>query len=966
MKKSSLLICLYICLVFCYSAGATELDGVYKQWGNYNYILEPGLRIYYPDSVKDAMPRIAASFARVRKNILETFGKDLNYEATVILDDHDDTVNSTAESNFDWIKLSIIDEMDVLSSRSYSLEKRFALSYANAMIKRKTSRASNAWQRKIAMLLIPQWFIDGMALNYAFPLDSLHYSRLLDMARHGRLYTLNELATITSQGTVKKEEMQFQAHSMLNFWDKTYKKGADLDAVSEIVSELLRHPKTFDKLFKKHYGVTMNEAYNAYKEYYFSKSVDCASFDTLSLLDVDYSNIESKFFRSYTRISDNERVWVSSQRYTTENYDLFYRKGIEKPVILEKNVHPALIYNADRKEIIIGCYGVNGRREKRLSLYAIDLKGKRRRISETAGCFKPLGIKDGRVYYVSVKGGVTRIMSAAIGINEINYVNCDFGDTKNNASHLNCDSTLDRIMPAKKSDDNSHFVKKVKHNKTERCEMNLGSIIRPLDLAMDCDNNRIFITFQNTEFETQLAVLPLHTQNLEKDCKLLFGFKGDVRALKYFDGRMWCACDADHSTTQLFAYNEETSSLEKHTSIPGGVWDVSMTDPEMKSIELATIENGGFVLMTMPYSKEPLETIKVEKSILDNEFKLYEIEPHKYQAEYHTSRWKPVLGRDSQGYVLGIYNHRTDRLGRTNIVIAPTFGLKSHDWGYTASFMKRFDMVKATIDSRDSSKKVSYMETDYYERTISHKFYLEYPLELSTNIKAGIDLSKRSITKIEKSKYGLVPTEGKDHSLFVELQKKAIRTEPYNDIFPRKGRNVLLKYKHGMDDLFGGDMLYDSISLKWDEYYPLNNAYVLTLGTYIAEDDKKNNIRRPDDLSLGGDTYMRAYDGSYKMGDKLRYAYMSVARPINIEFPRKMSWIRNEFTSLGLFLEVGDVINDGDFKWSYDRGIELRSKILMVKRIPIEIVAGYAKQNGRNKHNSYCNFTIADLAEIFQ
>ena len=81
-------------------------------------------------------------------------------------------------------------------------------------------------------------------------------------------------------------------------------------------------------------------------------------------------------------------------------------------------------------------------------------------------------------------------------------------------------------------------------------------------------------------------------------------------------------------------------------------------------------------------------------------------------------------------------------------------------------------------------------------------------------------------------------------------------------------------------------MSYDSISLKWNEYYPIDDYCVFTINSWIAQDNKHNGIRRPDDLSLGGDEYLRAYESSYKSGDKLRYACLNLARPINFELPQ--------------------------------------------------------------------------------
>ena len=91
-------------------------------------------------------------------------------------------------------------------------------------------------------------------------------------------------------------------------------------------------------------------------------------------------------------------------------------------------------------------------------------------------------------------------------------------------------------------------------------------------------------------------------------------------------------------------------------------------------------------------------------------------ESNRYKTEYHDSLWKPVLGKDSEGRVLGIYNYRSDRLDRSAITIAPTYGLKSNDWGYTSTFMKRFDLLKASVSLNNNTVLKGYMDTDYYEK----------------------------------------------------------------------------------------------------------------------------------------------------------------------------------------------------------------------------------------------------------
>ncbi|NLF95675.1 MAG: hypothetical protein GX569_02990 [Candidatus Riflebacteria bacterium] len=177
---------------------AVELNDVYRQLGDYKIVATSGIRLYYPVSAEKAIPRVVDSFARVRANLLSSFPGQANFEATVILNDHDDRISSSSDAEFDWINLGLFEEIGVLSTRAYSLEKRFAMSLANIMILRTLAASSNSWRRKLAIIAVPQWFMDGLALKYAFSLDSIHFSRLLDMARQNRLYSLDQLSTILS------------------------------------------------------------------------------------------------------------------------------------------------------------------------------------------------------------------------------------------------------------------------------------------------------------------------------------------------------------------------------------------------------------------------------------------------------------------------------------------------------------------------------------------------------------------------------------------------------------------------------------------------------------------------------------------------------------------------------------------------------------------------------------------------
>ena len=91
-----------------------------------------------------------------------------------------------------------------------------------------------------------------------------------------------------------------------------------------------------------------------------------------------------------------------------------------------------------------------------------------------------------------------------------------------------------------------------------------------------------------------------------------------------------------------------------------------------------------------------------------------------------------------------------------------------------------------------------------------------------------------------------------------------------------------------------------------------------------------------------------------------------MARPVKIQLPKQIGWLRNEFSTLGIFWEMGDTVNQGKFNYDYDRGVEFTSSLLLFKRLPLSIKAGYAVKNGQKGHGTYCDLFIEDLVEIIK
>lgn len=897
-----------MCFASLLPSTAVELNDVYKFLGKYKITRADGIRIYFPDSASEAMPRILDRLIEVRKRFDKTFPEQKGFEATIILSDHDDRVSSSSDPDFDWINLGMFEEIGALSTRGYSLEKRFAIRLSNILLLRTLASANNSWKRKLGTLSVPQWFLDGLTLHNAFSLDSIHMSRLLDMARSKRLYNLARLNTIVSQSTLIKEEMRFQAHSMIEFWDKTFKKNAGID----LMKSVMKRPTGFKRLFKRTYGVSLNEAFKKYQQFVedrcreFKNEADCGP------VFVEEKEIGGQFFRSLRYLSPEEKIWVSSRRYSSETYDLYYKDGSRRAKILMKNVHPLLFVDYFSREIIIGKYWVNEKKQRRLGLWSITPEGSEKCLVNEPGSFKPLGKKFGRIFYTCIKSGITKIMSTD-------------PEFKNST----------------------------------KVEFSFPASIRPLDVALSKSCRDIYYVIGTPDFKKRLVVVSMRNDDKELKPRELFNSEGDIRALSVGEDKIWFAAEKDFYTTQLFSISNENLLIKKHSSLPGGVWDLNLNDGAM---QVVTLSDGGF-WPTMVSAQIDYGTIASEPIIVAIK-DLRPVKSSEYKSEYNTSYWKPILSEDEEGAVFGIYSYRTDKLGRSNIVVAPKFGFKSKNWGYQGAYTHRFGLFKVSASIVDDVKEKSYLANNYFERNRTKILDLEYPLSLATTVSVGMNLTKRGIAKIPENG-NPYPTVGRDHSFYGTINHRAIRTEPYWEVFPRKGRTINAYYKRG-NEFLDGEMNYDSMGLKWSEHFPLKKNWVVTGRVWIAEDDKENNIRRPDDLGIGGNEYLRAFDSAYKSGDSLRAFSLHLGKPIPFQFPRMFGWIYNEFMAAEVFAEMGDVRTGQKFRFLFDKGAEIRMQALLFKRIPLRLRMGMAWQNGGKESKSYFAVEVADLSDLFQ
>jgi len=913
MMLKNIIVCL-IMLIFInfgiHAVYAVELDEVYKFIGPYRIVASDGLRVYYPESCVKSIPRVLLSLQRVKKRLENFFPEQAKSEISVLLTDQDDRDNSSTDATFDLITLGLFEEMDSLSSEGYSLEERFALRLAHIYILKNLGSARVGIRRRFGLLSIPQWFFEGLALHYAFPMDALHTSRLLELSRLDRLHGLDDFDSMIDKDSLTREELKSQVHDMMDFWHSKTEENSGI----RILKAMSARPIIFEDYFQKVFHMSVKEAFRAYKEH-MKELCTIKDRSTLEIPPTLENYGGGKFYQSLRFLASDTCLWVSSRRHSEEVYDLWKKNGAHKPRPVLKNVHPALWVDTASESIYVGRFGVTSQRQRRLSLWRIPREGTPYCLIAEPGSFKPLGIFNGRLFFMNIASGRVRLMST------------------------------DPVLSGK-----------------AREEFVFPDELRPLDLAMD--ENGLFLYFLlRDENKSRICRVPLNEDASFKSW-VVYSQIGMIRKIVIDKNGIWFCGEADFNTLQLFKLEQiGDGELFQCSRIPGGIWDFCVKGDDIFAI---TIRQDGFwPIRISKKALKKIESFKREEEIALNMVSFPPIEGKKYTKEFRSSYWLPKINRDDQGAIFGVYSYKADRLDRNRLVVSPTFGYKSRNWGYMADLMERWGLFKTGVTLQDQVIRKSYLSNSYYERVRSSDLHFSYPFNLSTLLTVGGNLTHRGIAKFP-DRGGAYPTGGRDHSVYGSVFHRAIRTEPYWEIFPRKGRVLQASYRKGLD-VFSGQLKYDSFSLRMEEYFPLQDDWVFTIRGWAAEDDKEGDIRRPDDLSLGGSDFLRGYPGSVRYGDSLRAYSFHFTHPIPLNVSVFRQWIHKQIIVGELFWENGDARYSGrKFSYLQDRGIEIRAKGLLLRRLPITIRWGTAWPNDGGPRHGYWGVDVSALTGLVQ
>lgn len=923
-----LIICvLFINLCFYSTSFAVELDLNKVFCGKYYVIASDNLRIYFPEDLCNSIDYLLSEFIYIKNKLLNIFPDQKDCEIPIILSNKDDLIENYLEINNDIIILPLFNDYSYFSIRSLTLYERFSLHLAYLYLLRSISSAYNAFKRKLVLFALPTWFLDGLAFYLAFDTTTVQKSILLDLARNKRLYTLSELDGYKNKRDKTKEEMIFQMHDMFAFW---HKRANNKNAGIKMVKNLSANWNLFDNLFKKHFNRSIKNAFN---EYFFYMNEECQkkpecykiikpekelSYNKLDITPAEY--LQNPIIIQYKDGSFNKeiiKIWVSSKRYSTEVYDLYYSKTtiangkqITFNKVLLKNIHPKILYSEDKKLVFAAKYHTTKNLQKKLYLYQIALlddntgsKPKVTRIINVAGSFFPIKLYQNKLYFLIYKNSLPIL--ASVTIDEKNQIHSDF---------------------------------------PYKVEYKFNKYLPILDLAIDPEKNSIYFITQN-KLEYLLCILENYsktsaTTNTKANFKILFKSKNKIFNLIFRKKALYFLHEKDFQAFQLnqLVFSESGITINTLTSLIGGVWSYNFIDDF--SISAVTLNNGLMFVYKITVFPIIGYCYKIDLSDFEiNDCSSMLTDINKYYKDFEERFLLPHVSKEYNSYAVGLYSYRSDTLNRYSMNILHSYGLGSRKYGYYVNFIKNTNYKEnLSFELQDRILEQNYLSKDYFERNRSINCTLYKYINLSTKASFGVNISKRNIDECREVVE--LPTEGYDNSMFIRLEKKAIKTDPFSEEMPKDGTKFEFEAR-ATPNFLKSNVKYNFINLKLELYEPIDFKNFLVFKFWIGEDNKKNNIRRPNDLYLGGNEYLRAYNNSYLTGNSLRYFCVEFNRPIKIKLPILEKYLLPELTFLKIFGEIGDAKDKSrSFHFLRDYGLEFRSIGLLFRRIPISLTYG--------------------------
>lgn len=892
--------------------------------GRYSLYKGDSFRLLFPEAMKPRIAAIASLLEKQTAFVKEQF-PDLaaGYPYLLVVKNNSEISDFDDDMKISGFELNPHYIPGYVSISYETTSQNYAFQLAKKHILELVNSSKNLWAKGLAILKIPRWFLFSAAMNLSYSQEPFQKAMVMRLFKNGNYYSLKDMDKFISEPPMKQAELLAQGHAMLEFWEKQYGKGSMIKIINQT-----GQGKAFRKSFESVCGISLPQAFTEFKEKVSKDldTIDKASFCHFNTLEEKEYLFEGELVRSFVKIADNSYAWASNSDYEQEKYDLYIKQSGEPPKRVAQNIHPFLF--ASKGKLFFARLALDKRTVKRLFISSCDQYGRKMIKSNMPGSFYPLAEHDGRIYFLSIADYTLSLLSA-------NFDN--FNDV--------------------------------------RQEYHFPAHISPLAFAYDPDNRKLYFSQETHPSSSEIYSVDL--MDSEPAPLKVLSFDSLLRVMTFASDSLWFVAPSKLVGFSLFSFEPSKDKLTEVLRTASGITDISFLGDELylsalveKGLRPCSCSSREFCEFEPEEKKasEPLElftaNIESEKTSTLQDDLSDSYEP--YSAVLNKEYIRPMVSEDPAGKVFGAFSIFSDVLGRETFNFAPTYGLSSRKKGYLVRYGKKLFDISLNLSFSNYTLKESYLGNSYFSERRSINPEIEWVLTPATLFTVGAD--RKRVTSI-KDRYQdasvPMPSSGRDHSLYFVLQHEYIRPDLYSDLLPRKGVKGEIAFARGSPHIFDGEFNYDALRASFNQYFPLGYNRVFSISLKYGRDKKRDGLRRPADLSVGGNDMLMAFDDSFRSGDRLKYASVSLAAPFELQAPKFLRFFVSTYSFFSLFFEVGDA-TDSDFDYARDMGAEIQSKILLFRQMPLVLRVGHARALDVSRSNSYFYVDFSPLAQLFR
>ena len=806
---------------------------------NWRVIETPHFLVHYHQEEEN----FARDVARIAEEVYIPLSQDIGYhplkKIPIVIENYNDTTGGYT---------STLTGKIVIQAQSDTAQTSGNLSWPREVIAHELTHALSfaaigesifPLRRMIASLVLPMWFIEGLAEYEGEQWTSLKKMWVSDEAYHKRIMSEGDLGAFYFFNGWGRTSGYYQSDSFVRYIFETYGR----DKIHLIFDNLRAQPLfqlmgvmslgggegafypaprflNFDKALKKAVGKNSITLYREWRNWILKKYKDKGEGDE-HLLALE-KRLTSKGRRNqHPRFSPSGKrvAFVSNRGYDFALFDLYLMDIATKKVKrVEEGVNPSFSFSPDGKRIAYSKVQFYPPKRAFLSdIWILNVEdGQRKRITYGQRASEPCFSPDGeRLVFVRRQGGNSNLWLV------------------NLKTHKLCPLTRDRDGLAQNfSPDFSPNGKRI-----------------------------VFVSFCQGKRDIYLLRLKDKTiVRLTKD-------RADDRCPVFSPSgnKIYFISDRKDGVFNLYSINLNGKDLKRYTDVRGGVFEPSLSK-DGKKIVVSGYKDGKFSLFLFSCSKLKGEKVKTSsnkvKLIAKYHQKEAKFKDYPYRARIKIQYLLPWFSLSEEGSYFSLEGYASDVLEKHQFYLSTSLSENlQYDFFYiNRSFLPTFWIDAYHIKGYGEFKGKIY-PIDKEEKSLGLLYYI------NEKIGTGISFSSQNLSTSLFSLSGkLCPFNGKVNSLRAEIgysNQIPVASPEFN----RWGKTLYL-YGEWSNPKWGSDLEYNAYEMDFRDYWKLSDKRHLALRVLSERVENKQPSRKIL-FSLGGMETLPGYPKDYLLGENL-------------------------------------------------------------------------------------------------